>query len=40
MGSEKIFKALGESIDEKKQKKINEEIEKMRKIVGYNQKTQ
>jgi hypothetical protein len=40
LGSEKIFKALGESIDEKKQKKINEEIEKMKKIVGYNQKTQ
>jgi hypothetical protein len=40
LGSEKIFKALGESIDEKKHKKINEEIEKMKKIVGYNQKTQ
>jgi hypothetical protein len=40
LGSEKIFKALGESVDEKKQKKINEEIEKMKKIVGYNQKTQ
>lgn len=36
---DKIFKAL-ESVDEKKQEKINEDIHKMKNLIGYNSKTQ
>ena len=37
--SAKIFNQL-ESVDEKKQKVINEEMEKMKQLIGYNKKTQ
>ena len=35
----KIMSQL-ESIDEKKQNVINEEMEKMKQLIGYNKKTQ
>ena len=37
--AENILNQL-ESVDEKKQKVINEEMEKMKKLIGYNKKTQ
>jgi hypothetical protein len=37
--SDKVLTKL-ESVEDKKEKKLNEELEKIKSITGYNQKTQ